>query len=177
MIVNKNGSRSKIVLRKGESIDGYINIHIEEARKKSSKSSFGLVKIWYFMVVVWKITFFLSCVIISLFLVVAFFSTVQYFRWSDDTTTLRSSCYFGCHEILWRHLCLGCANKQLILLWFRICINISCVIWLKRWILIFWEKSFVPFYLTKIEEWYFVQNFELWCGKNGIKESCNHWDN
>ena len=46
MIVNKTVIRQKkIVLRKGESIDGYINIHIEEARKKSSKSTLGLVKI------------------------------------------------------------------------------------------------------------------------------------
>ena len=130
-------------MRKGESIDGYINIHIEEARKKSSKSTLGLVKIWYFMVVVWKITFFLSCVIISLFLVVAFFSTVQYFRWSDDTTTLRSSCYFGCHEILWRHLCLDCANKQLILLWFvKIHIKSSCGWLLAVYRLRFKEKIF-----------------------------------
>ena len=32
-------------MKRGERIDGYINIHIEEAREKSSKSNFGLVKI------------------------------------------------------------------------------------------------------------------------------------
>ena len=36
-----NGIKSKIVKRKGERIDGYINIHIEEAREKSSKSNFN----------------------------------------------------------------------------------------------------------------------------------------
>ena len=40
--IQMNGIKSKIVKRKGERIDGYINIHIEEAREKSSKSNFGL---------------------------------------------------------------------------------------------------------------------------------------
>ena len=130
------------------------------------------------MVVVWKITVFLSCVIISLFLAVAFFSTVQYFRWSDDTTTLRSSCYFGCHEILWRHLCLGCANKQLNLLWFRNDINISCVLWLAMWIPIFSHKRYHLFSGTHqqtIVRDYHVQNLRWWINENRIKECYNHF--
>ena len=43
--IRKNGTKYKIVMKRGERIDGYINIHIEEAREKSSKSNFGLVKI------------------------------------------------------------------------------------------------------------------------------------